>query len=174
VDPPSFRTAIEPEEASICGGCNSRIWQLPLDEGRSRKRSVWCAGLTDKDPADGAEKNATGWVAADDMTERGVAAAKQAVPRRLGSVERPVAQDAAGKPYTFIVNGTNEQARVAKDHEWKYKGVTSHKLDMVINFFNLPRRRGRAANAGEPARRARRRDRRGLLPERDGLYGRRG
>jgi hypothetical protein len=54
----------------------------------------------ENDPAAGPGENATGWVAADDMTEDGAVAANAAVPRRLGSVEVPVAREAAGKEHT--------------------------------------------------------------------------
>jgi hypothetical protein len=87
------------------------------------------------DPADSGKKNATGWVAADDMADDG-AAAKAAIPHRLGNVERPLAKDPGGKPRTFVVNGTNEQATAAAHNDWKYTGVHGHH-DKVINFFNL-------------------------------------
>jgi hypothetical protein len=89
------------------------------------------------DLADGPESNATGWVAADDMTEDAAAAAKAAIPRRLGSIERPLAGDGSGKPHTFVVNGTNGPARAAMSLELKYRGVANHNLDKVINFLNL-------------------------------------
>jgi hypothetical protein len=65
------------------------------------------------DPADSPTKNATGWVAADDMTDDGAAAAKAAIPRRLGRLERPIARDASGMPRTCIVNGINVTRRLA-------------------------------------------------------------
>jgi hypothetical protein len=90
------------------------------------------------DPAGSPEKKATGWVAADDMTEHGAAAAKAAIPCRLaGRVERPLAKDASGKPLTFIVNGTNERAKAAACLEMAYIGVANHNRDKVINFLNL-------------------------------------
>jgi len=89
------------------------------------------------DPTDSPKKNATGWVAADDMTEDGAAAAKAAIPRRLGSVERPLARDASGEPRTFVVNGTNERAKAATRLELAYIGVANHRRDKVINFLNL-------------------------------------
>lgn len=89
------------------------------------------------DPADSPTKSATGWVAADDMTDDGAAAAKAAIPRRLGSLERPIAKDASGKPRTFIVNGTNDRAKAASSLELKYIGAANHHHDKVINFFNL-------------------------------------
>jgi hypothetical protein len=87
--------------------------------------------------ADGPDKNATGWVAADDMTEDGAAAAKAHIPRRLGSIERPLARDASGKPRIFVVNGTNERAKAAKRLDLKYRGVANRHLDQVVNFLNL-------------------------------------
>lgn len=89
------------------------------------------------DPVGGPNNNATGWVAADDMTEDGAAAAKAAIPRRLGSLERPLARDASGKPRTFVLNGTNERAKAAMSLDLKYRGVANHNLDEVINFLNL-------------------------------------
>jgi hypothetical protein len=88
------------------------------------------------DPPGSPSKDATGWVAADEMTEDG-AAAKAAIPRRLGSVTKPLARDASGKPRTFVVNGTNERAKAAKCLELAYIGVANHHRDKVINFFNL-------------------------------------
>src|SRR5262249_38072302 len=89
------------------------------------------------DPADSPKKNATGWIAADDMTERGAAAAKAVIPRRLASVKRPLARDANGKPRIFVVNGNNERAKAATRLELAYIGVANHHRDTVINFLNL-------------------------------------
>ena len=89
------------------------------------------------DPAAGPDKKATGWVAADDMTEGGAADAKADIPRRLGSVKRPLARDASGKPRTFVVNGTNERAKAATCLDLRYIGVANHRRDAVINFLNL-------------------------------------
>jgi hypothetical protein len=89
------------------------------------------------DPAGDPDKNATGWVAADDMTEHGAANAKAFIPRRLGSVKVPLATDARGKPRTFAVNGTTERAKAATCLEWAYIGVTGHHRDKVVNFLNL-------------------------------------
>jgi hypothetical protein len=103
-------------------------------------RTYFMAWQTDpEDPASIPEKNATGWVAADDMTEHehGAKAAKKAIPRRLGNVERPLAKDASGKPLTFVVNGTNERAKAAACLEMAYIGVANHNRDKVINFLNL-------------------------------------
>jgi hypothetical protein len=101
-------------------------------------RTYFMAWQTNSDhPKGSPDKNATGWVAADDMTEEGAKAAKLVIPRRLGSLERPLARDASGKPRTFVVNGNNEQAKAATCLEWAYIGVTGHHLDKVINFLNL-------------------------------------
>jgi hypothetical protein len=102
-------------------------------------RTYFMAWRTDpEDPAGSPEKNATGWVAADDMTEHGAKAAKAAIPCRLaGRVERPLAKDASGKPLTFVVNGTNERAKAAAGLEMAYIGVANHNRDQVINFLNL-------------------------------------
>jgi hypothetical protein len=101
-------------------------------------RTYFMAWRTNPDaPPDSPKKDATGWVSADDMTEDGAAAAKAAIPRRLGSVERPLARDAGGKPRTFVVNGDNERAKAATRLELAYIGVTGHHRDKVINFLNL-------------------------------------
>ena len=89
------------------------------------------------DPAGSPKENATGWVAEADMTADGAAAAKAAIPRRLGSLERPLARDAGGKPRTFVVNGTNQRAKEAASLELSYIGVANHHRDRVINFLNL-------------------------------------
>ena len=89
------------------------------------------------DPPDSGKKNATGWVAADDMTEGSAAAANADIPHRLGSVERPVARDSGGRPRTFVVNGTNAPAKAAAARELAYIGVANHHRDRVVNFLNL-------------------------------------
>jgi hypothetical protein len=89
------------------------------------------------DPEDSPKKNATGWVAADEMTDDGAAAAKAAIRHRLGNVERPLARDAGGKPRIFVVNGNNERAKAATRLELSYIGVANHNRDKVINFLNL-------------------------------------
>jgi hypothetical protein len=88
-------------------------------------------------PAGSGKENATGWVVADDMTDDGAAAARAAIPRRLGSFERPTATDARGKPRTFIVNGDNVQGKAAAALNLAYIGVANHHRDKIINFFNL-------------------------------------
>jgi hypothetical protein len=93
--------------------------------------------INPNDPADSPDKKATGWVAADDMTERGATDAKADIPRHLGSVKRPPATDASGKPRTFVVNGTNERAQAATCLDLRYIGVANHHRDSVINFLNL-------------------------------------
>jgi hypothetical protein len=102
-------------------------------------RTYFMAWQTNRDDPvkDSPIQNATGWVAADDMTEEGAAAAKAAIPRRLGNLARPLANDASGKPCTFVVNGNNEQGKAALTLELKYVGVTGGSHDQVINFFNL-------------------------------------
>jgi hypothetical protein len=100
-------------------------------------RTYFLAWQTNPDaPADSGMRNATGWVAADEMTAEG-AAAKAAIPRRLGNVARPLARDAGGKPRTFVVNGMNEQAKAAVALELAYIGVANHHRDKAINFLNL-------------------------------------
>jgi len=89
------------------------------------------------DPKDSPKKNATGWVAVEELTAAGAAAATAAIPHRLGSFERPLATDAAGKPRTFVVNGANERAKTAARLELAYIGVSNHHHDKVINFLNL-------------------------------------
>jgi hypothetical protein len=108
---------------------------MRLDRDRRTYFMAW--QTNHDDPEDGGKKNATGWVAADDMTEDGAAAANAAIPHRLGNVERPLARDAGGKPRTFVINGTNEQAKAAKAFELKYIGVGNQHHDLVINFLNL-------------------------------------
>jgi hypothetical protein len=101
-------------------------------------RTYFMAWQTNSDEPEGSpERNATGWVAADDMTEEGAKAAKAVIPRRLGSLKRPLAGDASGKPRTFVVNGNNERAKAATRRELAYIGVTGHHRDKVINFLNL-------------------------------------
>ena len=137
---PSFITAT----ASQCGYRKALVratgsvrlnYGMRLERGGRTYFMAW--QTNHDDPADSGQKNATGWVAADDMTEEGAAAAKAAIPRRLGNVERPLARDASGKPRTFIVNGNNEQAKAAVALELAYIGVTGKHRDRVINFFNL-------------------------------------
>jgi hypothetical protein len=93
--------------------------------------------ITPDGPPDKFKKDATGWVCADDMTEDGAAAAKRAIPRRLGSIERPIARDAGGKPRTFVVNGNNERAKAATNLKLAYIGITRGSRDQVVNFLNL-------------------------------------
>jgi hypothetical protein len=101
-------------------------------------RTYFMAWLAKQDPSAHIPKNnATGWVAADDMTAGGAAAARATIPHRLGNIERPIARDAHGNPLTFVVNGENAQAIAAKTLDLKYIGVANHRRDKVINFFNL-------------------------------------
>jgi hypothetical protein len=101
-------------------------------------RTYFMAWQTNHDAPQGdITKNATGWVAADDLTEEGAAAAKAAIPRRLGNVERPIARDATGKPRTFTINGASQQAKTAAALDLKYIGVTGGHHNRVINFCNL-------------------------------------
>jgi len=101
-------------------------------------RTYFLAWQTNHDaPAGSGTKNATGWVAADDMTEDGAVAARAAIPHRLGNLERPIATDAHGKPRTFVVNGENVQAEAAAALELAYIGVANHRRDKVVNFLNL-------------------------------------
>lgn len=101
-------------------------------------RTYFLAWKTNPDaPADSGKKNATGWVAADDLTDEGARDANRAIPHRLANIERPIARDARGQPRTFIVNGTNEPAQTAASRDYKYRGVANGNLDRVINFFNL-------------------------------------
>jgi hypothetical protein len=103
-----------------------------LDRGG---RSYFMAWQTNHDDPEGsARKNATGWVAADDMADEG-AAARADIPRRLGSLPRPLATGAGGEPRAFVVNGANERAAAARG--WVYVGVSHHHRDRVINFLNL-------------------------------------
>jgi hypothetical protein len=90
------------------------------------------------EPEDSITRMATGWVDAEDMTPGGAAAAKAAIPRRLGDIEKPIAKDENGKPRTFTVNGANEQGKAAKSQDLYYLGVTGGKAhDRLVNFMNL-------------------------------------
>lgn len=101
-------------------------------------RTYFMAWRTDPDdPAGDPARNATGWVAADDMTEAAARAAKEVIPRHLGGVKRRFATDARGEPRTLVVNGDNERAKAAACLDLAYIGVANHRRDKVINFFNL-------------------------------------
>jgi hypothetical protein len=90
------------------------------------------------EPEGSITRMATGWVDANDMTPEGAAAAKGAIPRRLGNIERPTAKDASGKPITFTVNGANDQGKSAKTMDLYYLGVSGGKAhDRLVNFMNL-------------------------------------
>ena len=84
------------------------------------------------DPANSGQKNATGWVAADDMTEEGAAAAKAAIARRLGNARGRSQEMPAANLRSFIVNGNNEQAKAAVALELAYIGVTGkHRTPLI-------------------------------------------
>jgi hypothetical protein len=101
-------------------------------------RTYFMAWETNSDHPQGSpDRNATGWVAADDMTERAAKDAHKIIPRRLGSLARGLATDANGKPRTFVVNGNNERAKAAKSCDLAYIGVSNHNRDGVVNFLNL-------------------------------------
>jgi hypothetical protein len=86
-----------PQGAPVRAGGRVRLnYGMRLAQGR---RTYFMAWQTNHDAAAaGAGRDATGRFAADDMTEDGARCANAAVPRGLGSVDRPIAKDAGGTP----------------------------------------------------------------------------
>jgi hypothetical protein len=125
-----------PQGAVVRATCSVALnYGIRLDK---EGRTYFMAWQTNSgDPAGDPEKDATGWVLADDMTEEAAKTAKAVIPHRLGNLKRPLAGDAGGKPRTFVVNGNTEQAKAAQSLEWVYIGITGHHRDKVINFLNL-------------------------------------